>query len=80
MKVSSVRTGISQRHRSYWRGWGDALTIAIVSFMPSVCPCVYWQNTKKKGSLPSLASREIVETEMCKGIGGFDYELRENGD
>ena len=39
------------------RPWKDALTIAIVSFMPSECPCVYWQNTKK-GPLPSLTSRE----------------------
>ena len=40
------------------RSWEDALIIAIVSFMPSECPCVYWQKTKKKGSLPSLTSRE----------------------
>ena len=40
------------------KSWEDALTRAIVSFMPSECPCVYWQNTKKKGPLPSLTSRE----------------------
>lgn len=68
------------------QGWklpvpdADALSIAIVSFMPSVCLGLLAEH-KEDRVLPSLASRE------SRGDGGdvqthrwVDYELRENGD
>ena len=45
------------------RSWEDALIIAIVSFMPSGCPCVYWQKKRRKGPYHHWHLERVMEME-----------------
>ncbi|XP_043734302.1 SLAM family member 5-like isoform X7 [Cervus elaphus] len=50
-----------------WTSW----LLGFISLLLK-CPCIYWQNTKKKGPLPSLTSRESHGDggDSAKGIRG----------